>query len=179
VKNVLLKIIQTIFTIYFVIAVFIFIPINNFNFAKENGFVKWIVLGEIVPTLQSSIWPYYVYNSYFSKSISGNDKKYFLETIGALQAINAEFSKQSPSVNDITNYLDAAIQESSKLNMNKIEKNIPGFTESFNSLKECLPELQKAILDKNNDLLNELYPKLTDWDKFTQNNKDKLNELFF
>jgi hypothetical protein len=31
----------------------------NWQYARENGFFKWILLGEIVPTLQSTIWPYY------------------------------------------------------------------------------------------------------------------------
>ncbi len=36
----------------------------NWQFAKENGFLKWILLGELIPTLKASIWPYYLVNHY-------------------------------------------------------------------------------------------------------------------
>jgi hypothetical protein len=32
----------------------------NWQYAKQNGFMSWLVLGQVVPSLQSAIWPYYV-----------------------------------------------------------------------------------------------------------------------
>src|SRR2546422_10315744 len=31
----------------------------NWKYARENGFVKWILLGEFVPTAKSLVWPYF------------------------------------------------------------------------------------------------------------------------
>jgi hypothetical protein len=31
----------------------------NWKYARENGFVKWILLGEFVPTAKSLAWPYF------------------------------------------------------------------------------------------------------------------------
>jgi len=31
----------------------------NWQYARENGFLKWLLLGEVVPTFHSTIWPYY------------------------------------------------------------------------------------------------------------------------
>jgi hypothetical protein len=42
------------------LSVLILIPYFNWQYAKENGFLKWLILGEIVPTAQSVIWPYYI-----------------------------------------------------------------------------------------------------------------------
>ena len=35
----------------------------NWRYAQQNGFIKWLLLGEIVPTFQSIIWPYYAASS--------------------------------------------------------------------------------------------------------------------
>lgn len=47
---------------YFCIAGFIFLPYYNYKYARDNGFVKWLFLGEVVPTLQSIAWPYFLLN---------------------------------------------------------------------------------------------------------------------
>jgi len=31
----------------------------NWQYAQQNGFIKWLLFGETVPTGQSTIWPYY------------------------------------------------------------------------------------------------------------------------
>jgi hypothetical protein len=31
----------------------------NWKYARDNGFVKWILLGEFVPTAKSLVWPYF------------------------------------------------------------------------------------------------------------------------
>ncbi len=31
----------------------------NWQYANENGFVKWLLLGEIVPTAKAIVWPYF------------------------------------------------------------------------------------------------------------------------
>ena len=50
------KLISNIFTaviyIYLIPAIMIFTPYYNWQYAKENGFVAWLFLGEIVPTLE-------------------------------------------------------------------------------------------------------------------------------
>lgn len=44
----------------------------NWQYAKENGFLKWLFLGEIVPTLQSTIWPYYAVKQFVVTQDSDN-----------------------------------------------------------------------------------------------------------
>jgi hypothetical protein len=31
----------------------------NWKYATENGFVRWVLLGELVPTAKSLVWPYF------------------------------------------------------------------------------------------------------------------------
>jgi hypothetical protein len=32
----------------------------NWSYAQRNGFTEWLLFGEIVPTAQAAVWPYYV-----------------------------------------------------------------------------------------------------------------------
>jgi hypothetical protein len=36
----------------------------NWQYAKDNGFMKWLLLGEVAATAKSVIWPYYLVKSY-------------------------------------------------------------------------------------------------------------------
>lgn len=52
----------------FVIGIYFFsvsfaIPYYNWQYAKENGFMKWIMLGEVVATGKALVWPYFAFFS--------------------------------------------------------------------------------------------------------------------
>tara|TARA_Y100000389_G_scaffold166215_1_gene170813 strand:- start:36 stop:209 length:174 start_codon:yes stop_codon:yes gene_type:complete len=54
------KFFQYIMIGYF-ITVAIATPYFNWIFAKENGFLAWLLLGQIIPTFQAFVWPYFVF----------------------------------------------------------------------------------------------------------------------
>src|SRR6516165_11888939 len=58
--------------LYAIIAFFIFAPYFNWQYANENGFVKWLFLGQIIPTARAVIWPYYVF---FAQSSAENSSR--------------------------------------------------------------------------------------------------------
>lgn len=43
------------------ITVAIATPYFNWVFAQENGFLAWLLLGQIIPTFQAFVWPYFVF----------------------------------------------------------------------------------------------------------------------
>ncbi len=59
-KNPLVILVFAIMYLYGLSQVY-FIPYYNWEFAKENGFIKWLLLGEVVATVKASIWPYFVF----------------------------------------------------------------------------------------------------------------------
>lgn len=48
---------------YIVVAIFIATPVFNWGYARDNGFVKWILLGEVVATAKAIVWPYFLLTS--------------------------------------------------------------------------------------------------------------------
>ncbi len=66
-----------------------FVPYYNWNYAKNNGFMKWVLFGEIVATAKGIAWPVFV-----AKSIALRDDTYNLN--GAkpgTQDYNSSFEK--------------------------------------------------------------------------------------
>jgi len=45
----------------------------NWQYATENGFIKWALLGEVVSTAKGIIWPYYILGHGPEKTISAKD----------------------------------------------------------------------------------------------------------
>lgn len=45
------------FLIAYAISVAIFGVYYNWEFAKDNGFIMWLLFGQIVPTFKAMIWP--------------------------------------------------------------------------------------------------------------------------
>lgn len=61
-----------IFILQFYCAISIILtPYNNWKYAKEQGFVKWLILGQIEPTIDSFSWPYHFYKGFRDKQESG------------------------------------------------------------------------------------------------------------
>lgn len=61
-KKIFLGVLTFSFYGYFIIAAFIFTPYYNYKYANRNGFIKWMLFGEIIPTAKSFLWPYYWFN---------------------------------------------------------------------------------------------------------------------
>jgi hypothetical protein len=52
--------IQLVITVYFIGASLSFLYFN-WTYARDNGFMKWLLLGQIVPTAKAVVWPYFVF----------------------------------------------------------------------------------------------------------------------
>jgi len=53
---------HTIFKVVFYVYLFTVVcavPYYNWKYAQENGLIKWLILGEAVPTGKALIWPYF------------------------------------------------------------------------------------------------------------------------
>ena len=59
-KKILVYILAGIVGLYFM-SLAVMTPYYNWQYAKEHGFIKWLFLGEIVATLKSAAWPYFVF----------------------------------------------------------------------------------------------------------------------
>lgn len=59
--------------LYF-ISVMVAIPYFNFQYANKHGFINWLLLGEIVPTAQAIVWPYFAFSERSTPSLTDREK---------------------------------------------------------------------------------------------------------
>jgi len=85
----------------------------NWQYAQENGFIKWLVLGEIVPTIQSTIWPYYAFRQFMpaeTDNIYQNGQQKIIEQTSKGQVI-ASFKERAwwlPYYLQLNSFVDKA-----------------------------------------------------------------------
>lgn len=70
-KKVFQKIGIMILNAYFIITMLI-IPVFNWRYAQEHGFVSWLFLGEVVATFKAVIWPYYAFTELEGRDGAGD-----------------------------------------------------------------------------------------------------------
>lgn len=50
----------TVFLFIYSLGVCLSLVYFNLEYAREHGFVDWLLLGQVIPCLKSTIWPYYL-----------------------------------------------------------------------------------------------------------------------
>lgn len=80
IKSSLLSGLGFIITVYFYVVLFVFIPIFNWQYANQNGFIKWLFLGEVSATTKAIIFPYFLINSSSDnpKILDVNSQQFYL-----------------------------------------------------------------------------------------------------
>jgi hypothetical protein len=74
-KVIFKKSITNLLTIYF-IGIMIMMPYYNWQYAKDNGFVSWLLLGQIVPTFKALVFPYFIYQDYYKTNYQPLPEKF-------------------------------------------------------------------------------------------------------
>lgn len=78
-KNFWQTVFSWIFTVYF-FSVGIFVLYFNWTYARENGFTKWLLLGEVVATAKAVAWPYFVFSSTSETNHETPDARHFINS---------------------------------------------------------------------------------------------------
>ena len=60
IRNLLIATVSGIWIVY-IISCGLAATYFNYQFANENGFVRWLMLGEVSSTLKGFVWPYYIF----------------------------------------------------------------------------------------------------------------------
>lgn len=163
--NIFGKIIPGLIGLYIIVASMIFAPLYNWRYARENGVVKWIFLGEIVATAKAIIWPYYV----FAAEPKTNDTDYpklSADESDALSRIISKAQIEPLTDNDISN-LKNVLKAYNDRTGTKIKKSdVNDFIRGTKIINDYYYELGQSLLSS--------------WDtksKITTSNFDKVLQL--
>lgn len=114
----------------------------NYDYAKNHSFSEWILLGEIVPSLQAVVWPYYIFAKVetpkenkklanFSKSID-----FIVESRKETNKITdpAIFFSDSKEVAVIDNYKAKALKYANKVDFNELKRENERLANAYQNL---------------------------------------------
>lgn len=128
-RNILTSILTGMFYIYF-ISTIVFVPYYNWTYAKENGFIKWLVFGELIATGKGIIWPYYMFLnkpdktnlSHLNNSINFSNEGTSIVNRGTPFSITND-----TQINQVIDFKKKALSEGDRVNINKLNKHHPNF----------------------------------------------------
>jgi hypothetical protein len=93
----------------------------NWRYAKDNGFVKWLFLGEIIATAKGIVWPYYVFSTPVNRYDSPDDnhfrnsKKAFDEALMIIDKVGDVSKLPSDLKAEFADLLRLAIAEANQV----------------------------------------------------------------
>jgi hypothetical protein len=106
-----------------------FIPYYNWQYAKENGFLKWLFLGEVVAFGKAFAWPYFVFFDKPSSNLS-----HFIKSINysneAAKLSNQGKPFESVDKADMKKFIDLkkkALEEAKLVNIEQLNRDHPNF----------------------------------------------------
>lgn len=176
------KLFKAIFYVYAFLAFFVFAPYYNWQFAKDNGFVSWIFLGQIVPTMKATVWPYYAF-SHTDHPASRADNYVSVNFVNSLNYSNqAAMLTKSETVNGevakkMLDLYENALEEGSKVDVNGLNNIYPDFGNNYK--KDYLKGLERLVNGfKSGDkqVAYQGYTSLTKWNNWYSANVDAIRK---
>ena len=148
------RVLVTIFSVYLCTVPFA-AGYYNWQYARENGFMTWLLLGEIVPSAKSLVWPYFALQSRAQAQQQSRPQ------LGSSDPRVIGLTKQQVAEAEINKFLLAIkySQQASYLLASDLHENLA----EHPKLQEIIADRQKALEAADSvdaDILNTVYPEL-------------------
>lgn len=158
-------------------------PYYNWQYAKQNGFVSWLFLGEIRATLKAGAWPLYAFESdkksEWSAEERSNATSFFL-SFDIYQKVLKDSNEPAFIENISSNMplaltkLKSALNESKTVRDDVLEKMVPGMSKSWRDLYQKGLELQiQGWETKDRDMIKRSNALINDWGQWYNSNLSK------
>lgn len=158
--------------IFYGIGISGFIPYYNWQYARSNGVIKWVLFGEVVATAKGIAWPYFVAKSInlhndtsnlnISKgNLSEDSKNSIIHMVNAIEYKNYGMKmidkyylsnpKSQIDLKEISvylNYLEKALTEANKTNRYSLNSVYPELGDHF--FQEFIKGLQYSVMSFEN-----------------------------
>jgi len=158
-KKILGYILAGVVGLYFMSLV-IMTPYYNWQYAKEHGFVKWIFLGEIVATIKSAVWPYFVFFSDRGSTMTSPDERHYVNSKKACDEAMKIIIKtgdvarlSSEDKAKVAGLLVLAIAEANQVQPTYLQKVHPQFREMYENYKYAISLLIQGLRTDNTQLV--------------------------
>lgn len=151
-------------------------PYFNWRYAKEHGFMSWLVFGEVVATAESLIWPYYAVvgfgpggsgvgaNTDLHFANSRRDSREALSLVARFGGLTELTPKQA---SDVARLLQASVSEAELVDDSYLKQVHPEFLRRFRdeytgSLRDLADGIRTSDRAKQ-DSAATAYNNFSDW----------------
>lgn len=134
---------------YFLISIMIFTPYLNWKYANENGFIKWLLFGEIAATWQAAIWPYYLYERHYVVN-DGYDPNWPDTTPSEserLKNVIVKMKDRQLTAEDLNEYKSVMMEYSKRVGRKFVFKDTVFFTQALDLIYTYRSEFGKTLLE--------------------------------
>jgi hypothetical protein len=168
--------IMIIFGAYILSVTMVFTPYYNWQFAKTNGFMKWVFFGEVIATGKAVIWPYIVFFekrgtvSHFNNAIKYSNKATAIINKGGANQLISQADME-----EIISCYKQALTEAKKTDVESMNQHYPGFGDHFKS--EFMEGLELYIKSsESGDVMTSLSSQelLDKWGNWFDANRDNI-----
>ena len=142
-KIIISKIISFIFYAYLIIGGAIFVPYFNWQYAKNNGFMKWLLLGEIIPTGKALIWPFFILPSKEKANFSHFADSMKYESLAVDMESEATGNSAAEKAVTAFGYWKRALDEANKTDVAILNKMYPNLGNKFQA--EYIAGIEKLL----------------------------------
>ena len=151
-RNPIGKLIVVIFFLY-IAACSLFVPLFNWQYARDNGYVKWVFLGEVVSTLKGVVWPYYIFFDKSSSPVNSPAKEYSTnypklntEEINKLSKVFSMTRVEILNAHDINDFEDAINSYNTRTGKKMEKADFDTFTQGAGLISDYYSELSQSLL---------------------------------
>lgn len=134
------------------------VPYFNWQYARDNGFVSWLFLGEVVGTAKGIVWPYFAVRARTPAHSWNDDEKenarHIFAAADASQAATrlgnagpAYSTIPTATINEIQRLRNLALAESLLVRDEVLEKASPGMSKLWHEKYQRSLELQIRAFD--------------------------------
>jgi hypothetical protein len=127
-----------VFYIYF-LSMMLAVPYFNWGYAKEHGFMSWLVFGEVIATAKSLIWPYYAVVGFGSGRSTEtrsdahylNSKRACKEAFTIVNRFDSVTTLPPKEASDVARLLQAAVIEAELVDNSYLQRIHPEFLRRY------------------------------------------------
>ncbi len=153
----------------------------NYDFAKNNGFTKWLLFGQIVPTLKAAVWPYFLIfnknNNQKNEDVPHKSLSALIQSMKTVQKIN-----QLDPNNEKDRGLAITLLSKSLKELNKFEELNHIHPELGDKVKNnwipFLNCLMNAIKNRDKTEVIRAQAYLIRWKEWLRKNESEMKKIF-
>ncbi len=167
---------QIVLAVYFWPMLF-FVPYYNWTYAREHGFGRWLLLGELAATGKALVWPYFALTDGAKASWTDQQRenaRHIVKSFDARQAAT-KLANQGPPYSSVPpaetqerqRLYHVALDEARQVTDEVLEKVLPGLGKPFREKYQRSIELQLQAIDQANVAAeiagSQLHDEWVDW----------------